>query len=535
MVLSSKFPDVVLDKEPVGQLYLRRLRQFGDRVAIVDADDDADVGRHYTYADLERITRHLAAALHSSSSCGLASGDVVGVCALNHLELPALMFATACCGAVYSPINPAYTGAEIVKLFQISKPKIVFASAEFLPKLQEVAAKITSIKEIVVMGGGGGGVGVMRASSFDEFVKRGRDQDFPSNVVIDPQADTCMLPFSSGTTGLAKGVMLSHNYVHAVTQLSSLYLKLAKNAVSVLCVPNFHIFGLVKYLSIFRAGAKMISMRKFTTLHNLLATVEKYKVTDLSMVPPLLLGISNLPDLDRYDLTSIKDILCGAAPLPESVSHDIERKLNAKVCQAWGLTEFLPATMAFSNTTPATSVGSLVSNTALKIIDPDTSKELGVNERGEIWLKGSQMMTGYYNRPEATRACIDAEGWFHTGDIGYYDENEFVYIVDRLKELIKYKGFQVAPAELEEVLVQHADIADAAVIGVPDERAGELPKAFIVRKSEQLTKQDVHDYLKGEISHFKYLRGGITFCEQIPKSPSGKILRRLLRDTTSKL
>lgn len=419
----------------------------------------------------------------------------------------------------------------MVKLFEISEPKFVFTSKDMLPKLQGVAKKIDSIQKIILVDDNG-------TDSLEQLIKQGNERDFPRDVKIDSKEDVCVLPFSSGTTGVAKGVMLTHSYIINSDMIIRNMINLTKNFISLLNLPNFHIYGIIKYFSSFSAGSKIISCRRFTTLHNMLETVQNYKVTDLSSVPPLLLGMANLPDLEKYDLSSVLNIMSGAAPLPESVAQKIKKKTGIDVNQAWGLTEFVPITMAANATVPVTSVGLVVSNTMIKVVDVETMQELGPHEKGEIWAKGPQIMKGYYKRPEATRACIDQDGWFHTGDIGYYDDNDFVYIVDRLKELIKYKGFQVAPAELEEVLLQHPQVADVGVVGVPDEKAGEVPKAYVVRKSLDLRKKDLDEFLKGRVSQFKYLRGGITFCNAIPKSPSGKILRRFLRridNGTSKL
>jgi len=515
MPLKSPFADYYLPKCTAGSYYLKKLKENADRVAIVDSDDN---GRYYTYNDLYKGSLAIANYL---KSLGVNKGDVVGVCCVNFIEIPALMIGVALSGAIYSPFNPTYTEMEYIKLFGIANPKVVFTFDQCVPKVNKVTQKVTSIEKII---------------SIDEvrnIMKRSDMLDFKEPSDIDPSKDIFLMPFSSGTTGLPKGVMLSHEGVLNSDVIVRGSFGVTKGAISLLNVPNFHIYGLLKYLAGMSSGSKVISCRKFTTLDSMLTTVQNYKITDLSTVPPLALGMANLKDLEKYNLSSVVSITCGAAPLPESVVHTIRKRTGIRIYQGWGLTEFVPITWARDACVPVSSVGNVVPNTLFKVVDPETQKELGPNQKGELCAKGPQIMLGYYNRPQATSECIDSGGWFHTGDIGYYDENECVYIVDRLKELIKYKGFQVAPAELEEVLLEHPLVTDAAVIGVSDKNAGELPKAFVVRKNNKVTAEEIHQFVQARVSKYKYLKGGIQFCDSIPKSPSGKILRRLLREQTN--
>jgi len=514
MPLKSPFANYHLPNSTAGSYFLHHFKENGDRIAIVDSDDN---GRYYTYDDLYRGSLAIASYLRK---LGVRKGDVVGVCCLNFIEIPALMIATALNGAIYSPFNPSYTESEYVKLFGIANPKVVVTFEQCVPKVNKVLQKVTSIEKII---------------SIDEvrnIIKRSNVLSF-KEPDIDPSKDVFLMPFSSGTTGLPKGVMLSHQGIVNTDVVVRGSFGVTRGTISLLNVPNFHIYGLMKYLAGLSAGSKIISCQKFTTLDSMLTTVQNYKITDLSTVPPLALGMANLKDLEKYDLSSVVSITCGAAPLAESVVHTIKKRTGIRIYQGWGLTEFVPITWARDACVPVSSVGNVTPNTLLKVIDPETQKELGPNQKGELCAKGPQIMLGYYNRPKATSECIDSDGWFHTGDIGYYDENECVYIVDRLKELIKYKGFQVAPAELEEVLLEHPQVVDAAVIGVKDKEAGELPKAFVVRKHNEVTAEEIHQFVQARVSKYKYLKGGIQFCDSIPKSPSGKILRRLLRDQTS--
>jgi len=260
-----------------------------------------------------------------------------------------------------------------------------------------------------------------------------------------------------------------------------------------------------------------------------LETMQRYKVTRAHLVPPIILALAKHPVVERYDLSHLELIMSGAAPLGADLAAACSARLNCVIKQGYGLTETSPVTHMCSEIPEEIrpgSVGAVVSNTECMIVDLETGEPLGPNRKGEIYSRGPQIMKGYFNCPEATAAAIDSEGWFHTGDIGYADEDGHFYIVDRAKELIKYKGFQVAPAELEAVLLSHPLIADAAVIPSPDEEAGEVPKAFVVLKGET-DEEAIKEFVAARVASYKKIRK-LEFIEQIPKSPSGKILRRLL-------
>jgi len=244
------------------------------------------------------------------------------------------------------------------------------------------------------------------------------------------------------------------------------------------------------------------------------------------------LALAKHPLVSKYDLSSVIEILCGAAPLGSDLENALRERLkHINVKQAYGMTELSPVShMVHGKSTPAGSVGFLVPAMDAKIVDIVTGETLPADKEGEICVRGPNVMKGYLNKPEATSQMIDDDGFLHTGDVGYVDDKNYYYIVDRVKELIKYKAYQVPPAELEGLLLSHPKIADAAVIGIPDEEAGELPKAFIVLKPEQqLSANEIIEFIEKKVAPYKRLRGGAEFINAIPKSPSGKILRRLLR------
>ena len=284
---------------------------------------------------------------------------------------------------------------------------------------------------------------------------------------------------------------------------------------------------LILNLAIFK-GVSLVTMPRFD-LEQFLQIVEKYKITCLNLVPPLVLALSKHPLVEKYDVSSIRLISSGAAPLGQELEQACANRLGCEIYQGYGLTEVAGA--SHINTIPVPTdkvgaVGRVVPNTYSKIIDTESGKELGFNERGEVLIKGPHVMKGYLNNEEATNHCIDQDGWFHTGDIGYADEDGYFFIVDRVKELIKYKAYQVAPAELEAILVSHEAIVDAAVIPSPDEEAGEIPKGFVVL-NQDMDPQEIMDFVAEQVAPHKKIRK-IEIVDEIPKSASGKILRRVL-------
>jgi len=357
------------------------------------------------------------------------------------------------------------------------------------------------------------------------------------DVSIHPKEDVIVLPYSSGTTGLPKGVMLTHyNLVANVAQMDGIDVtsgvELRPDDVVLAVLPFFHIYGMVLIMSfaLYR-GTTLVTMPRFD-MERCLGLMQKHRVSYAYLVPPIVLGLAKHPLVDKFDLSSLRAILSGAAPLGDEIEDAVKQRLGCLVTQGYGMTEASPVTHFLAvrpeHDRKPGSVGPVIPNTECKVVDLATGEELGPRQEGELWIRGPQIMKGYLNNPTATAQTVDAEGWLHTGDIGYADEDGYFWIVDRAKELIKYKGLQVAPAELEAVLVSHPAVADAAVIGVPDEEAGELPKAFVVLKG-QATAEEIMAYVAGQVAPYKKIRF-VEFIPQIPKSATGKILRRVLKE-----
>jgi len=297
-------------------------------------------------------------------------------------------------------------------------------------------------------------------------------------------------------------------------------------------LPFFHIYGMVVIMiATLVTGATVVTMPRFD-MEEFLSLIEKYKVTRAPLVPPIVVGLTKHPSVDNYDLSSLQYINSGAAPLGEEASNACGERLNCLVTQGYGLTETSPVTHINpydAEKIKHGSAGLAVPDTETRIIDLDTGESLGANQQGEVLIRGPQVMQGYLNNAEATANTIDDEGWLHTGDIGYHDEDNYLFVIDRLKELIKYKGFQVAPAELEALLLADNRVADAAVIPVSDEDAGEIPKAFVVLKDSNEDINQVVEEINAQVAPHKKIRS-MEVATEIPKSLSGKILRRVLID-----
>jgi len=513
MIFKGPYPDVDIPETALTPFVMHRAAELSDKPALIDGP----TGRTLTYgqlADSIAIVAHNLAA-----SRGLKKGEVLGIISPNCPEYGIAFHATATAGGIVTPINPLYTRHEIAHQLKDAGARFLVATPMCLEKSRE-AAEEAGIEEVFVFGEAEG------ATPFAELLV---DNGRATQVEINAREDLVALPYSSGTTGLPKGVMLTHyNLVANLRQMEGLcYFYESDTLICVL--PLFHIYGLVVVLNMgLYTGATVVTMPRFD-LESFLKAVQDYEVSLAHIVPPIVLALSKHPVVDNYRLPKLKTIFSGAAPLGEDLTRACMDRLGCVVRQGYGMTETSPVT----HSSPAPpfelkfgSVGVPAPNTECKIIDLETGEILPPGERGEVCVRGPQVMIGYLNRPDATAETIDPEGWLHTGDIGYADEDSHFFIVDRAKELIKYKGFQVPPAELEAVLLTHPCVADAAVIPYPDDEAGEVPKAIVVLKQET-EPQSILNYVAERVAPHKKIRY-LEFVDKIPKSPSGKILRRVL-------
>jgi acyl-CoA synthetase (AMP-forming)/AMP-acid ligase II len=339
-----------------------------------------------------------------------------------------------------------------------------------------------------------------------------------------------VLPYSSGTTGLPKGVMLSHRNLVANLLQGGDLLQIQPGSATLAILPFFHIYGMMVLMNTYLvSGATLVTLPRFD-LETSLRLIAQHRMDTLMVVPPLVLALAKHPMVDQHDLSSVKMIMSAAAPLGVELASACAARLGCEVMQGYGMTELSPIThLTPRGDSRAGAVGRTVAMTMSKIVDPETQQELGIDTPGELLVRGPQMMQGYLNNPEATARTITPDGWLRTGDLARIDADGYLWILDRVKELIKVKGFQVAPAELEAILLGHAEIADCAVIGAPDDEAGERPMAFVVRRAgTEISEDGVKAVLVGQVASYKQL-SAVRFVETIPKTASGKILRRHLK------
>ena len=513
MIYRSPYPDIEIPDTALTPFVFRRAAELANKTALVCGA----TGQSYTYAGLYDAVLRAAAGLHAR---GVRQREVVAIISPNVPDFSVAFHAVATLGAVNSTINPVSTAGEIAKQLADSRAVMIFTVPQLVEKCAE-AAQGTHVREIITFGEAAG------ATDFATLLTHGTDVP---HVDIDPARDLVALPYSSGTSGTPKGVMLTHrNLVANLCQMTGAASIIEERDILMGVLPFFHIYGMTVILNgALVQGATTVTLPKFE-LDLFLATIQKYRITYANLVPPIVLALAKHPAVANYDLSSLHTVFSGAAPLGEELAGAAATRLKLRIRQGYGLTETSPVTHFHpmdNDVIKLSSVGPAVPNTDCRIVDPVSGVDVGRGERGELWIRGPQVMLGYFHRPDATAACMTDDGWFKTGDVAVVDEQGWFYIVDRVKELIKYKGMQVAPAELEAVLLAHPAIADAAVIPVEDEEAGEIPKAFVVMRGEA-TPEEIMAFVAARVAPYKKVRR-VEVVQQIPKSASGKILRRVL-------
>ena len=508
------------DSYPLQRVLQRTARRLPQKVAVIDGE------RRFTYRQMDEYSDRFAAAL---ASIGVAKGDPVGVLAPNCVEFEIAFYGILKAGAVVTTVNSGYREREIAHQLDNSGAEVLVVHRDLVQMAQAARDGAPRLKRLVVI----------EEESQDPDSFWGLVEHAPVSapqVVLDPKEDLAALPYSSGTTGLSKGVMLTHFNLQAnVRQLIERPGEGAaprEEDVFLVHLPLFHIYGMNAVMNgAIGAGATQVMMGRFD-MEVFLTLLSQHRVTFLYTVPPVALGLTQHPGIANYDLSALRVSLIGAAPLSADLQGRLQEVMGFPIIQGYGLTETAPITnVDFMEPEQSKhgSVGPGMADTEQKVVDLDRGIEtVPPGEVGELLIRGPQVMRGYFNNPEATREAITEDGWLHTGDIVRMDPDGYVWILDRKKELIKYKGFQVPPAELEGLLLEHPAVADVAVIGKADLESGEIPKAFVVRKQgTDVSGEDLMSFVAGKIATFKHVRE-VEFVDSIPKNPSGKILRRVL-------
>ncbi len=511
---TSPLPDVPIRDISITDCLFAALQQAPDRVVLIDGP----TGQPVTGAGLMDDIRRLAGGLVQR---GFGAGKVVALMAPNMPEYCTVFHGVVYAGATITTLNPTYTAHEVRHQLTDSGATMLITIPDFLATAR-AGAEGTACNTIAVIGGADGMLSLTDLMG----------APLPAQAPVDLVTFAAVLPYSSGTTGLPKGVMLSHRNLVVNVDQALAVIRIVPDETCIAFLPFFHIYGMNVLMNAHLvAGARLITMPRFD-LAAFLAHIQSHAVRLVMAVPPVAIALTKHPMVADYDISSLKVFVSAAAPLGADLSQACAARLNAQSIQGYGMTELSPISH-FSNEALAKpgAVGVTVPNTLCKIIDVDTGAALGVDGEGELCIKGPQVMLGYLNNPEATARTIDAEGWLHTGDIASFDADGQLFIKDRLKELIKVKGFQVAPAEVEALLQTHAHVLDAAVIGIADDEAGEVPLAFVVGKPGA-DAADILAFLRERLSSYKIPRR-VEFVEAIPKSASGKILRRVLKDRLS--
>ena len=513
MVFRSPLPEIEIPPTSLPVFVLEHAAAFGDKPALIDGPS----GRTITYTQLDGMTRSLAAGL---ALRGFGPGDVFAIFSPNVPEYAVAFHGVLTAGGANTTINSLASAEDIEKQLRATRARFLLTIPQFLDRALP-AAQAAGVEEVFVLG-----EAVEGASAFSSLFATGAA---PVSIDVDSAESIAAMPMSSGTTGFAKVVQLTHRNLVANVLQSDAAIAIRPDDVMIGVLPFFHIYGMTVLVNLaLRKGATVVTMPRFD-LDEFLRLMEEHRVTFACLVPPIVLALAKHPAVDKHDLSALERVMSGAAPLDASVCDAAAARLDCIVLQGYGLTETSPVMSAPtrdpSQGRPASS-GFILPNTEIRVANLETGEDCAADEDGEIWVRGPQVMKGYLDDPEANAYTMPGDGWLRTGDIGHVDADGYLYVVDRLKELIKYRGFQVPPAELEALLVQHPAVADAAVIPSPDDTAGEVPKAFVVKRAE-VTEGELMSWVSERVPSYKKVRR-VEFIDEIPRSLSGKILRRVL-------
>ena len=509
-IFASLYGTVSVPDASVTETLFEGLVGREDEVAMVDGP----TGREMTAGQMMSMIKRLAGGL---TERGVLPGGTVAILAPNIPEYPVVFHGVAWGGGTVTTINPTYTAPEIHHQL-VDAGAVMLVTIPMFVDVAREAAEDTNVKDIVI-------IGAEKCLSLDDVL----GQPLEAQAPVDIAEDVVVLPYSSGTTGRPKGVMLTHRNLVANVHQAAAAAGIEGHHTAIAFLPFFHIYGMTVLMNLFlNQRAKIVTMPRFD-LELYMKLIQEHRATHLYIVPPVALALAKHPIVEHFDVSSVQQLFSGAAPLGPEIEAAVGARFGADSVQGYGMTELSP----ISHMTNGTAIrhgssGQAVPSTECRIVDPETLEDLGAGQEGELWIRGPQVMKGYLNNPDATAETLVEGGWLRTGDLAEIDEDGFMFIRDRLKELIKYKGFQVAPAEVEAALCTHDAIADAAVIGKRDAEAGEVPVAFVV-PSGDVDEAALQAHCASCLATYKH-PAEYRFVESVPKSASGKILRRELRD-----
>lgn len=522
-VFRSRTADIDIPSVTLTGLVEAAVQRHADATAVIDGLS----GQSLTYRELGRSIEQVASGLETD---GLLPGDVAAIVAPNSLDWLVAALGVIRAGGVVTGANPACVVDELVHQFRDSQARVAFVSSATFDVAAVAAQQAGCVEYLVALDEIGGPALGLPVLAFSDLAS-GADVDAGAGQNRTEANQVCALPYSSGTTGRSKGVRLTHrSMVSNISQVAAVAPVNAGDRVLAF-LPMFHIMGFaVVALGGLVKGATLVTLPGFEP-RSFLTAIQSHRVTNLFVVPPIANFLAAHPMIDEFDLSSVATLGCGAAPLGAETERLLRNRLGCDMAQGYGMTESSGCISypQFGDVAATGSSGGLLPNTEAMVVDPETGRPQPAGATGELWFRGPQVFDGYLDNPDATAETIDADGWVHTGDLGHFDAAGFLHITDRLKELIKVKGFQVAPADLEALLLTHPAVADVAVIGRTDERAGERPVAYVVGESGSRTDVDeIAAWVAERVSHYKRL-AEVVLVEAIPRNPSGKILRRVLR------
>ncbi|XP_054162428.1 uncharacterized protein LOC128960383 [Oppia nitens] len=527
-ILKSPIPTIPYPEISVAKYIINRLIQFnGQKTVLVDCP----TGRRHNALQVSDHILNIAAAF---IEMGLNKGDIVLFVSPNSDYYAIGLLGVIAAGGVFTSCSELSSYRELFNAVEVTKPKYLVSTYHHLDNCLKIADEFPGIKKIIYIANDWKSNLDPRVVSYFKLYEYNRhncDYELPKRV--DCKKDMAALLLSSGSTGLPKPIIRSHQNVINLThqfqhkEVWGLTEKSVQSCQNTFC----HSGGLTFLLHSIASGAVAAIMPGFEN-NKFINYIEKYKITGAFLVPSYVISLANTDVTDK-DVLSFKEIICAGCPLPEGIADKVVNNLKLEYFrQGYGMTEVGFCTQVYrsANMAHKRSVGWCVPDSQVKVIDPKTKQLLGANQIGEIWIKSLQETPGYFNLDELNKESFDDQGFLRSGDAGYYDDNDLLYVMDRYKQIIKVEGVIVLPSELEYLLLTHEDVSEAAVIGVKHDYYVEVPKAFVkLKPNRKVTTEQLIEYIDGQVNSFKKLRGGLTVVKELPKTPLGKINKTLLK------